>query len=447
MLTIYAPDISPRVAYVCQVLFEYVLEVEYRLIDREDVYKTAGGLQVHYTQDDSLPGYQIVPDGWLSARGLREVEPAVTEWEGLPALFPVKGGIGFDVFSAAFFLLSRYEEYQPYRGDAFGRFPAEDSYAYRHGFLHRPVIDEWMHKLNRKWLIRDVTGAKGDYRYAFVSTIDVDSAFAYRYKGLMRTLGGFAKDAVGGDIRNARRRSMALAGRVPDPYNTYDRFHQWHQEYDVRAIYFFLLADYGYNDKGVSHRSRHLQQLIREVGDYYELGIHPGYQSNFDAKRLEVEVHRMARISRRDIVRSRQHFLILNLPETFRRLIALGVREDHTMGFASQPGFRAGTSKPFPFYDLERESTTPLMLHPFAVMDATLNRYLSLSPSEALERIRELALKVKSVEGTFTILWHNESLSEENIWKGWRDVYPKTLALAKELENKEKGASENPQRS
>lgn len=447
MVTIYADDISPRLAYTCEVLFRYVLNAEFQLTDQLKNYSEAAGVQVNYSKDSSLPGFQIPPDGWLSKRGLQEIEPVYTEWEGIPALFPVEGGIGFDLFSAAFYLLSRHEEYQPYRGDVFGRFPAEDSYAYRHGFLQRPVIDEWMHELNIRWSMREKEAEHATRRFRFVSTIDIDSAYAYRYKGLMRTLGGFAKDFLAGDFRNARRRSLALAGRMPDPYNTYAQFHRWHQDYGVKAIYFFLLADYGYNDKGVSHRSRHLQQLIREVGDYYELGIHPGYQSNFDVKRLENEVRRMARISRREVTRSRQHFLILNFPDTYRRLIALGVREDHTMGFASQPGFRAGTSMPFPFYDLERESTTALIFHPFALMDATLNRYLSLTPSEALAVIREIAQKVKSVRGTFTILWHNESVSEENIWEGWSHVYPKTLQLAKELENADQGVSENPKRS
>ena len=64
-----------------------------------------------------------------------------------------------------------------------------------------------------------------------------------------------------------------------------------------------------------------------------------------------------------------------------------------------------------------------LVLHPIAAMDATLNRYMQLTPSEALEALERLAKEVKSVDGTLTLLWHNETVAELNEWVGWRRVY------------------------
>ena len=40
----------------------------------------------------------------------------------------------FDVFSASFYLVSRYEEYLPYVKDMYERFQAENSLAYKHNF-------------------------------------------------------------------------------------------------------------------------------------------------------------------------------------------------------------------------------------------------------------------------------------------------------------------------
>jgi len=34
---------------------------------------------------------------------------------------------------------------------------------------------------------------------------------------------------------------------------------------------------------------------------------------------------------------------------------------------------------------------------------------------------------VKNVNGTFISVWHNESLSDRDIWKGWKLVYEKML--------------------
>ena len=124
-----------------------------------------------------------------------------------------------------------------------------------------------------------------------------------------------------------------------------------------------------------------------------------------------------------EVIRSRQHFLRLDLPFTYRRLIDLGIKEDYSMGFASQVGFRAGTSLSFYFYDLDIEVETTLLIHPFAVMDGTLNEYMELPIDDAQHLVKELIDKVKSVNGTFISLWHNETLSDMNLWKGWRQVY------------------------
>jgi hypothetical protein len=37
--------------------------------------------------------------------------------------------------------------------------------------------------------------------------------------------------------------------------------------------------------------------------------------------------------------------------------------------------------------------------------------------------VKQLADTVRTTGGTFMILWHNETLSEEWQWKGWRTVF------------------------
>ncbi|MBK6994388.1 MAG: hypothetical protein IPH31_05490 [Lewinellaceae bacterium] len=48
-----------------------------------------------------------------------------------------------DFFFIAFFLLTRLEETWSSERDAHGRFPAVQSLAWKQGFLHRPVVNEW----------------------------------------------------------------------------------------------------------------------------------------------------------------------------------------------------------------------------------------------------------------------------------------------------------------
>jgi hypothetical protein len=113
-------------------------------------------------------------------------------------------------------------------------------------------------------------------------------------------------------------------------------------------------------------------------------------------------------------------------------LIENDILDDYTMGYASQPGFRASICTPYYFYDLDVERETPLRINPFAVMDGTLKDYMDLTPADAFEIIDNLITEVKKVNGVFISLWHNESLSDKLRWKGWRNLYEKLLEKAVE---------------
>ena len=97
------------------------------------------------------------------------------------------------------------------------------------------------------------------------------------------------------------------------------------------------------------------------------------------------------------------------------------------MGYSGQSGFRASICSPYKFYDLDNESLTNLTIVPFCVMEATYKYYLEKTPDEALKDILELIETVKSVNGNFISVWHNESLSDKGIWIGWRNVYEEML--------------------
>jgi hypothetical protein len=331
--------------------------------------------------------------------------------------------LNFDVFSASFFLLSRYEECLPHLRDHYNRFEATESLAYQHGFLTEPVVDQWMLRL--KQIIADkypeIQFKKREYR--FISTIDIDNAYAYKHKGLMRTMGAFGRATATGQWAEIGERIQVLLGRKKDPYDTYDFQLEVQKKYGLETIYFFLLADYGVNDKNVPHYNQKLQSLIKHLADYAQIGIHPGFNSNQKNQKLEIEKKRLEKIIHRSVTKSRQHFLILHIPHTYQRLIENDINEDHSMGYAAHIGFRAGTCTPYRYYDLDLETPTELKVHPFAMMEATLKYYMKVQPEEAKTEISKLVKKVRDVDGTFIGLWHNETLTDTGVWKGWRDVF------------------------
>ena len=180
-------------------------------------------------------------------------------------------------------------------------------------------------------------------------------------------------------------------------------------------------------------QSLNFQNLILKIASKYEVGIHPSYRSNQDVNRLKMEINRLKEMLKPKSIAlksSRQHFLKLTLPETYRRLLDVGVTHDYTMGYADQIGFRAGVAIPFNWYDIENETVTDLIIHPFQVMDVTLQQYLKLSPNEAIEVVKPVIESIQKFGGTFTTLWHNSSLSETDEWRGWRAVYEAIIKMA-----------------
>jgi hypothetical protein len=141
--------------------------------------------------------------------------------------------------------------------------------------------------------------------------------------------------------------------------------------------------------------------------------------------RLELECERFASITGARPLRSRQHYLRARLPQTYRALLSCGIEEDWTMGFADQPGFRAGTAHSFLWFDLEENRSTALRIYPFHVMDGTLLHYLRLTSPKAKQLIRELWLTVQKTGGSLTTLAHNNSIAGvDQEWKDWRTIWP-----------------------
>lgn len=436
-MLVYSEINSPRLQYVLREIFRRRLGIEFELTSYQDAWNEFSGAKMSYSRIQKAD-LHILPAGLLEEKDIDiNFKPSFKRLEGsaIPLLFREKGGsFDFDLFSAVFYLLSRYEEYQPAERDQFGRFPSKESMIRQAGLLEIPMVDIWLNILRDK--IHDVFPSLqiASPKYQFQSTIDIDNAFAYLHKGFIRKAGGYAEDIVKGRLENLKIRHAVNIGRKRDPYDSFDELNELHERYQVRPQYFVLLADYAENDKNLSHRHPAFRALLKELAQKADMGIHPGFQSNRITENIVREKQRLEEIIDNKVEKSRQHYLMLTLPGTYRNLLAAGIREDHSMGFADQVGFRAGTSIPFQFYDLSKEEETALKVVPFCAMDASLNRYMGLSPEQAIEKLSALRDEIRKHQGHFVTLWHNETLSEMREWKSWRAVYEKLLKIGKEID-------------
>ena len=77
------------------------------------------------------------------------------------------------------------------------------------------------------------------------------------------------------------------------------------------------------------------------------------------------------------------------------------------------------------------EQILPITIYPFAIIDNTLRVNMNLSAIDAVEKISSIIEDVKHVEGTLVTIWHNDTLSNKGIWKGWCSVYENMIKLIK----------------
>lgn len=432
MILIYTHKITPRVRYICKHIFTRTLQIEVDFTSKVEDFVAFSGPKLSYTKVALGNEFFIKSDNLLFEQGINDVEISISKWNTVPCFF-VKGNkstIPFDIFAASFYLLTRYEEYLPHVKDKHGRFSASQSLAYKYGFLEKPLIDIWAYKLLAvlKERFPEYSYKKREYKY--ISTIDVDNAFAYKNKTIVRRIGGFLHDLSKFKLVNLWNRIAVSLNIKKDPFDTFDTILKFKKEFDVKTIFFFLIGDYTAFDTNISSSKTKYKLLIKDMVDYARVGLHPSYYTMKDEAMLKKEKERLEAITNLPMMRSRQHFLRFSLPETYQRLIDLEIKEDYSMGYASHVGFRASTCTPFYFYDLDFEIQTPLKIFPFALMDTTLNDYMNLTPKQSLGKIRDLRNQVKSVDGTFITLFHNESLSGYLRWNGWSRVYGSMLKIA-----------------
>jgi len=434
MLLIYSEKSSTRLNYVLDFIFNYIAVADYENITDLEVYKNFKGDKLNYSEariDDKE--FFICATSFLFETDLITQKIDIIDFEDTKALFPVhqKGDMPFDVFSAIFYMLSRYEEYQPYIKDAHGRFKPNDSLAFKNGFLNKPVVNIWIkwfvEKLNKKCDLKRSPIRKA---YNFVNTIDIDMAYSFRFKGIYRNMFGYLRSFKNYNIKEVLERTRVITGFNKDPFDTFDYILDVHKKNDLNTIFFVHVGDYGLYDKNIPFKNNKFRELIRHLSDYAEIGIHPSYESSLKPEKVKIEIERLSEIIKKDISKSRQHFLKLTFPKTYRHLIDNKIKEDYSLGYASEVGFRAGTCTPFKFFNLDANEATPLIIHPFSIMEGTLKDYQHKNTKDAMQCISQQITEIKNINGEFVSLFHNESLSNKDRWEGWQEVYEQMIKLA-----------------
>lgn len=428
MLLVYTHKITPRLTYIFRHYFVRTLQIPITFTTEVKEFVAHAGPKITYAKAPLGNEFFIRSNPLLFEQGINDIEIEVCSWDNVPCFFSTgeNSSIPFDIFAAAFYLITRYEEYLPHVKDSHDRFPAEESLAFKNNFLEKPVVDIWAYKFLEKLKQKFPDFEYQNRTFNQQSVIVVDTAFKYKHKGIIRNIGGFIRDLFTFKFKNVWERVVTIFRITKDPYNTFSLILRLAKRSKIKTKFFFLLADYTTYDKNISVNNTHFISLIKSVADYVKVGLLPSYFSMGKPEKLAKEKIKLEKIINTPVLYSFQYYLRQEMPETYHNLIDLDITEDYSMGYASKVGFRASTCTPFYFYDLDFEIQTPLKIIPFAFLDLSLKRNYS-SKEKAMQKIMQLKKEVQQVKGTFVSVFHNKALSENEIWVGWRNIYKKTL--------------------
>lgn len=329
----------------------------------------------------------------------------------------------FDLFAAVFHVITRMEELRFKSQDPHGRFLSTNSWMSEAECLQIPIVDVWIKSLKGRLERRGLSVKREAFEWW--NTIDIDQIYASKNKPLVIRLGQVAKSVVRGDVGDALAVLSSLL-RGKDPFDTLASMHAP----SARNICFVLLQSISKFDPAHNKDENAIMSFAQRHQLLFEVGLHPSYNSSTDIGTLRKEMDLAKQWIHQKIDMSRQHYLHFSWPQTLEQLLEMGIKFEFSMGFPDGLGFRAGTSRPFPFFDLKKRVKTPLTIVPFSVMDVTLRHYMKLSPEDSIGRLRTLIETVRTYDGMFISLWHNETYGEINGWKPWKKVFEEMKAIA-----------------
>ena len=361
MLLIYTSKITPRLKFVFKQICTRILNIPVSFTSVIEEFIAHDSLKISYGPQPLGSEFFVKSNGLLFEQGLSDLELNVQGWGNTKCFFSCgeKSQIPFDIFSASFYLLSRYEEYLPHVKDIYGRFTKEESLAFKHHFLHQPVIDIWAYKFKDALKNKFPNYEFETRKFCLNPVIDVPVAYYFRNKGLLRTFGETLSDMFSFRFKFIYNRFSVLFGFKKDPYDNFKWIINRQKVSRTRFNVFFLIGDFTTYDKNNSINKKQFSSLIKSVADYCNVGIKASYVALDSMAILKSEKRLMDGVINTVTTAARSSFSKVNLPTTYRNYIDLEIYSDYTMGYADTIGFRAGTCTPFLFYDLDYEIQTP----------------------------------------------------------------------------------------
>ena len=374
----------------------------------------------------------------------RHVDETVRVWLGLPA-----GATVPQLPDPLARRLLRVEEYEQPHRDQWGNWEFGFSESFREGRLWEPDVDRWVAEQRRE--LGGEPLWPGGKQFAVCLTHDVDlidrvTTPRQALRSMRTSLAGTPTSTRERVVRLARpgvRAARALVNgisRAPGA-DTLERCLEIELEHGVSASYFFTVypgaessrydCTYDFGDACLFRGERmRIADVLRTVDrEGFDVGLHGSYNSALVPGMLAREKAALEAATGLAVTTTRQHFLHWDVRATPRFHAEAGFTADSTLGFNRNLGFRAGTSLPFRWFDLERGQPLDLVQVPMILHDGALRRPDALELDLALARdvVREFVDKAADTGGVATFVFHPNNLERDDYLELFRTAIARGL--------------------
>lgn len=416
MFLVFCQDVTPRVEYVFRHVFTHVFEIEISFTNVLDTFVAHNGPKMSYGKQPLGNEFFVEAVPLLFEQGIQEIDIQIQQKEGRPYFFAVgkKSTFPFDVFAAIFYLLSRYEEYLPHVTDAYDRFTAQQSLAYREKFLEMPLVDFWLKDFYSSLISAFPelnTPSEGQVR--FMPLMEIDSPYKYKNKSFFMNFYQWLKSMKELDLWSLVEMPLVLLNLRKDPWDIFSFYIDEFQKKAFSTRFFFLYSKASYLDRGVSPFNSAFKSLIKGVADYFPVSLLVSYTGQRSSSIFKKEKEGLSLLIHRALSSTRFAWDADLSTSSYRHLITQEIHHDFSMGYSHALGYRASTAIPFSLFDLANETKTEVVLYPFVASYKVFDVH---HPLKTIKKLNDLNASLPLSKGIHSVVLTNKIFenSEEN---------------------------------
>lgn len=432
MILIYCYKSSPRIEYTFNHIFKFILNEKFSITYSKSEFIDFKGYKFSYANTPISKELFFQSIGLLDEGGLENYEIKIFKWEDVKCFFKVgsKSVIPFDMFSAIFFLLSRYEEYMPHTGNKLGQFNHLQSIAYKEEFLEIPLVDIWIEKfksvLENKIKLKCKMVSNNQIKSIIISSIN---PYKYTNKYPFESFIIWFKNLIKLNLWEVIEHFFVFLRIRIDPWEIDNYVKKILLASKTKVLFFFSFSSESFFKNETPKTNEYFKKFIKEISDNFEIGLLPSNDALKNFKAFELESLNISNLVHIKIVKVLFQEGLKKISQEYKNSLSLDNANDFSMGYIDAFGYRASTCSSFFFYDLSNEAKTNLLLTPFVAHHKLIDK---TSLSEVIGKIHKFKEIAKKYYGSFSVILSNEIF--ENSVKNSKRRF-RFISLIKNIDN------------